>query len=64
MGCENCQHFKIMYEPLKDRGVIWDFGKAKCEKYDLYVDFSNHGKFKRLQCPNRGAEMEIEDESD
>ena len=58
MTCENCQYFKILYEPLRDKGVIWDFGKAKCEKYDLYVDFVNHGKFKRLTCVEVIAELE------
>lgn len=48
MTCDKCKYFHILYEPLRSGGVLWDFGRAKCEKNDLIVDFANHGKFKRL----------------
>ena len=48
--CWNCKHFKIQYEPIKSKGACWDLGRAKCMKYDLVVDFLNHGKLKRLEC--------------
>ena len=54
MNCEKCEHFKILYEPLKSKGVLYDLGRAICKKYDLVTDFCNHGKFKRLQCPMKG----------
>lgn len=57
MHCKDCEHFKIMYEPLKDKGVIWDFGRARCEKHNLITDFANHRKFERLECVEmRGEE--------
>ena len=53
MTCDKCEHFKIMYEPQRSRGVIWDLGRAHCKKQNLIVDFANHGKFKRLECPDK-----------
>ena len=51
MKCCECEHFKIQYEPIgKIRTGIWDFGRAKCMKHDLIVDFPNHGKLKKLEC--------------
>ena len=60
MTCDKCKHFKILYEPLRTTGKLLDMGRAKCEKHNLITDFANHGKFKRLECPDnadmRGAE--------
>ena len=50
MKCWECEHFKIQYEPLRSGSGIWDFGRAKCMKHDLIVDFPNHGKLKKLEC--------------
>lgn len=50
MKCCECEHFKIQYEPLRGKSGIWDFGRAKCMKHDLIVDFPNHGKLKKLEC--------------
>ena len=57
MTCDKCKHFKIVYEPLRDTGVIWDLGRAHCKKHNLIVDFANHGKFKRLECPDKEERM-------
>ena len=48
MTCDKCKYFHILYEPLRTDGVMWDMGRAKCDKHDLITDFANHGKFKRL----------------
>lgn len=53
MTCDKCEHFKIVYEPLHSKGVIWDLGRAHCKKHNFIVDFANHGKFKRLKCPEK-----------
>ena len=52
MSCDRCKYFKIMYEPLKTQGALYDLGRAKCERHDLITDFSNHGKFKKLETCN------------
>jgi len=46
MLCKDCPHFHILYPSLK--GV--DFGRAKCDKHDLIVDFLGKRKFKWLSC--------------
>jgi len=51
MTCDKCEHLKILYEPLRDKGIMWDFGRAKCMKHNLITDFANHSKFKQLSCP-------------
>ena len=48
MTCDKCEHFKVLYEPLRTKGELWDMGKAECAKHNLETDFSTHGKFKRL----------------
>ena len=49
--CWDCPNFKIQYEPIgKISTGIWDFGRAKCTKHDLVVDFPNHRKLKKLEC--------------
>lgn len=51
MKCWDCPHFKIQYEPIgKIKTGIWDFGRAKCNKHDLIVNFPDHRKLKKLQC--------------
>lgn len=48
MTCDKCKHFKILNEPLRTRGELWDTGTVRCDKHNLIADFANHGKFKRL----------------
>lgn len=48
MTCDKCKYFKILYEPLRDKGNLWDMGKAECVKHNLITDFANHAHFKRL----------------
>lgn len=50
MNCFDCPHFRIMREPYRSGGIVWDLGQAECKKHDLVVDFLNHGKLKRLKC--------------
>jgi hypothetical protein len=39
-----------MYRPLLSGSESWDFGKAKCEKHDLYVEFHRKSQLKKLTC--------------
>jgi hypothetical protein len=49
--CVDCPHFKILYAPIgKEPDNIWDFGRAKCEKHDLCVDFASKRKLNKLKC--------------
>lgn len=48
--CKDCPHFKILYDPIGKAPDIWDFGRAKCEKHDLIVDFASKRKLNRLEC--------------
>lgn len=50
MKCVDCPHFKILYGPIGKGPDIWDFGRAKCEKHDLYVDFASKRKLNQLKC--------------
>ena len=50
MMCKDCSHFRILYEPLLSGKECWDFGKAKCEKHDLYVRFRSAIKLNKLIC--------------
>ena len=53
--CYGCQYLKIIYEPYKQGGILYDFGKAMCEKYHMFTDFRSHSKFKKLRCvENKG----------
>lgn len=48
MKCKDCPHFKVAAEPF---GYEW--GLARCMKYDLVTDFKNHRKLNRLTCDDR-----------
>ena len=61
MTCDKCEYFKILYEPLRTTGTLWDLGRAKCERFNLITDFANHGKFKRLECPERVKNESVKD---
>ena len=61
MMCWKCPNFKIVYEPLKSIDGIWDFGRAKCTKHDLVVDFPNHRKLKKYENRIRCLERWIEE---
>ena len=53
MTCDKCKYFKILYEPLRTKGELWDMGRANCDKHNLTVDFANYRKIKRLDaCEN------------
>ena len=54
--CWECPHLKIQYEPLRGIGGVWDFGRAKCEKHDLIVDFPDRRKLKKLECVEKPPE--------
>ena len=53
MKCNECEHFKILYPPLEDN---YDSGLAKCEKYDLVVDWFSKQKLNKLVCVKECAE--------
>ena len=55
--CKDCEHFKILYEPIRTNGRIWDFGRAICDKHDLITDFANHKKFDHLYCQESEVDM-------
>lgn len=46
MKCRQCEHFKILFPPMGK----YDNGQAKCEKYDLVVDFFGKQKLNNLTC--------------
>ena len=48
MTCDECGYFKILYEPIHTKGVVWDLGRAMCEKHNYITDYANHSKFKKL----------------
>ena len=50
MKCVDCTHFRILYDPIGKATDIWDFGRAKCKKYDLIVDFASKRKLNKLEC--------------
>ena len=50
MLCKDCEHFKIIQQPLRVGRDIYDCGMAECKKHGLYVEFTNKGKFKWLSC--------------
>ena len=60
INCDKCEHFKILYEPIRGTSGVIDTGRARCSKYDLIKDFSNHGQFKYLQCPDKAESEEQE----
>jgi hypothetical protein len=61
MTCDKCKHFKVLYEPLRTPGILWDMGRAKCEKHNLITDFADHSKFKRLDTCENFESQESED---
>lgn len=46
MNCIECENFKILYPPMG----LYDSGRARCEKYDLIVDYLSKQKLNRLTC--------------
>jgi len=62
MTCDKCKHFKILCEPLRSGRVLWDMGRAICEKHNLIADFADHKKFKRLETCEDFEPQESEDE--
>lgn len=49
MNCTKCKYFRILQEPIRG----FDAGKAKCNKYSLYIDFMSHSRLNRLTCEDR-----------
>ena len=56
MLCKDCEYFKIEYQPIKG----FDFGRARCTKYDVITDFRDERKFKWLSCEDRPKKSEVE----
>ena len=50
MKCTKCEYFSILYKPYRSGGVLWDMGRAECEKHKLVVDFSVPRQLERLEC--------------
>ena len=51
MKCVECSYFKRLYKPIGTVTTgIWDFGKCKCEKHDLYVEYASERKLNRMKC--------------
>ena len=48
--CKDCENFRIVTEPYRSGGELWDLGQARCEKHDLICEFSSHRKLNRLVC--------------
>ena len=58
MNCAECEHLKIVIQPLRGKEGCYELGRAECKKYDLVTDFLNMGKFKRMTCPEECKEGE------
>lgn len=56
MLCKDCEHFKILYWPVK----YLEPGRAECTKHDLITDFNSMRKFSKLECveTERGEEQD------
>lgn len=54
MKCKDCEYFHIRQEPLRTPGTLWDLGLAECQKYDLVIDFADHGKLDKMECYREG----------
>lgn len=50
MMCKDCKDFHTIVEPIKTDGCAWDLGVAKCDKYSMVIDFTNHRKLNKLEC--------------
>lgn len=50
MKCVNCEHFKILYKPIRIDGVPVESGRTACSKYDLVCDYVSTRQINRLEC--------------
>ena len=50
MMCKDCKDFHVIAEPIKADGDVLDLGMAKCDKYNMVVDFIDHRKLNKLEC--------------
>lgn len=50
-GCQKCEHFEIVQEPIDGPGCWFCDGKAVCHKYNLQKTFYNEHSFDNLRCP-------------
>ena len=57
--CKDCPSFKIIMNPVRVGGELMELGQARCEKYDMIVDFADHRKLNKLECV-RGIRMDGE----
>ena len=48
--CVNCQHFRVLYEPIGKGSELWELGRATCDKHTLFVDFSSRRQLNKLTC--------------
>lgn len=61
MNCAECEHLKIVNQPLRGMYGLYELGYAKCTKHNLITDFVDMRKFKKMTCP---TESEGENETD
>ena len=52
--CKDCPYFKIIINPVRADGELFELGQARCEKYNMLVDFADHRKLNKLECVKRG----------
>lgn len=57
MTCNKCEFFKVIQEPITLHGVVVDWGRVECKKYNLIADVQKFSDVKKLKCPN-GKESE------
>ena len=50
MKCRDCEHFKVLYEPMRTGMGYTELGQAHCDKHDMVVDFMSYGKLNKLEC--------------
>lgn len=48
--CKDCPYFKIIINPVRVDGELFELGQACCEKYHMICDFSDHRKLNKLEC--------------
>lgn len=50
MKCVECEYFKVMQEPVRCDGNVYDAGLCKCEKHNLVCDFVSTQQKNNLVC--------------
>ena len=54
--CNDCQYFKIIINPVRADGELFELGQARCEKYNMVVDYTNNRKLNNLECVRYGEQ--------